>query len=277
MSSRMRRRRAFTLIEMLVVIAIIGILASFLLPALFGAKERGYVIYCQNNLKNLAMAQRKYCMLYDGYFPDIFEGPYYGTREYPMEYMARMMGLIREPISSGTQAPKVILCPSCKATPNDGEDYLLRSYAWNAHLDSKVHTVYWQDYYTRVAKDSFRTGVRAWPHLDPARPHSWWATFQPCRIEWVSHPSRVAAFMDSNDADYNHAPAQKTYYDWHFNATTSYYRMVPNRHRGGGNIVFIDGHTEFKTETYLRDIKNHMDWLLGSDLNDSRVWGPSNF
>ncbi len=270
-------RHAFTLIEMLVVIAIIGILAGFLLPALLGAKERGYSVYCQNNLKQLAMAMRKYTVLYDGTFPEIFEGPYYGTREYPTEFMARMMGLIQHPISEGFPAPKVILCPSCKITVDDGEDYLLRHYAWSAHLDSKRHTIYWQDYFTRVAKDSFKSGVRAWPHLSPGRANSWWATFQPFKVEWVTHPSRVALFMDSNDADYNHSEGSKTYFEWHFNATTSYYRMVPNRHNGGGNIVFVDGHVEWHREKWLRDIKNHMEWLLGSNLADSRVWGASNF
>jgi len=54
-----RPRHAFTLIEMLVVIAIIGILAGFLLPARRGAKERGYSVYWQNNHKQHAHGQRK--------------------------------------------------------------------------------------------------------------------------------------------------------------------------------------------------------------------------
>ena len=46
-------RQGLTLVELLVVLAIIGLLAGLLLPALAGAKTRAQSIQCRNNLRQL--------------------------------------------------------------------------------------------------------------------------------------------------------------------------------------------------------------------------------
>ena len=63
---KLGQRAGLTMIELLVVVAIIGILASLLLPALARAKNSGQVTACLNNLRQLQMAWTMYADDYEG-------------------------------------------------------------------------------------------------------------------------------------------------------------------------------------------------------------------
>jgi len=59
----------FTLLELLIVIAIIGILAAILLPSLARARESARRVSCLNNLSELGLAIRMFAQENDGRLP----------------------------------------------------------------------------------------------------------------------------------------------------------------------------------------------------------------
>jgi prepilin-type N-terminal cleavage/methylation domain-containing protein len=69
-------RAAFTLVELLVVITIIGILIALLLPAVQSAREAGRQTQCKNNIRQLALALDSHVDTY-GRYPSNGWGHYY--------------------------------------------------------------------------------------------------------------------------------------------------------------------------------------------------------
>jgi len=234
----LRSKNAFTIIELLVVVAILCILAGMLLPTLSNARETARDTSCKSLLRQYAFATKMYSTRHDGVMPDSYRWADYGSLpQYMMQ--VSMTGFTRCPGSGVTES--LSRMGTIEAKDKDGNTVTLsvsiganeNALSASARPTSGGPKAFW------VREDQIR------PSNGPANPAK--------TIIWADWQKDSAGAIT--------APIVKP-------GGTAKMGTLCFRHQGHCNAAFLDGHVG--TLTPLIETINH-----GHDLAPGASWGPA--
>jgi type II secretory pathway pseudopilin PulG len=96
-----------TIVELLVVIAVIGILIALLLPAVQGARESGRRTQCQNNLKQISVAMNNFAAAHGNFPPSKFGNRKWSPHTLILPYLEEQAVYDRIPFKHSSNSVKV--------------------------------------------------------------------------------------------------------------------------------------------------------------------------
>jgi len=111
------RSTGFTLLELLIVIAVIAVLMAILLPALNRAKGLANRVVCSSNLRNLGKAWHMFLednngRFYQGFKANADYGGWEGLKEYRSDRPLNEYAGLKDPNSATEQSADVFRCPA---------------------------------------------------------------------------------------------------------------------------------------------------------------------
>lgn len=236
----------FTLVELLVVVAIIGILATFLMPVVQMAIERSKSAGCQANLRRIGQGLTQFVADNDGMMPNSV----YGSVSSATDTGANRKWM--DAIADYVGGEKTFLCPA-----DVGAKYRSASKLGVGETST--------DYGSYGMNGAYR---KAGDSQTPPRSSAAYTV----RLSWVAEPSRTVWVADTD----NRAEANGSFgFTWLDAAVNPVITAGPprkldkivERHGKFANVLFCDGHVEALRLETLAATKAVIDPIDGATKN----------